>query len=219
MNLLLYSDFYCMPISDVLNALKGKQKPLTCLFCNYAEEEKSNYYNRTIKHLREIFDNIIELHPGYKFNNAIDAIFVNGGSNFELVYKLKKYNQFDKLKKMVENGTLYIGNSAGSMLCSKNFLFSKLYEPPEIEDCIAEENCTGFGFIDKSMLMHASKYKFREKKGLIFDKETYHTYITIKLKQPNPLKIPNNGVYIVADKLAKLKVYPWKKIIEQKSKS
>ncbi len=213
MQLLLYSDYFCLPNDQILKALKNKKRPLTCLFCSYAEEGKSSYYKRTTKHLKEVFDNIIELYPGYKFNNNLDAIFVNGGSNFELVYKLKKYNQFNKIKELVDSGVLYIGNSAGSLLCSKSFLWASEYEPPEIEECKASENCEGFGYINKNILAHASKYKLRNNK-LIFNKTSWKIYRTIKLKQPNPLKIPNNGVYIFNDKVQKLKVYPWKALIK-----
>ena len=217
LNLLLYSDFYCMPTSDVFKSLKGFSRPLTCLFCNYADEQKSNYYKRTIKQLKKIFDNIIELQPNYKFNNAIDAIFINGGNNFELIYKLKKYNQFNKLKKIIENGTLYIGNSAGSVICGKNILWTKAYEPPQINDCLAEENCIGFEIVDRNILAHASKFSYRENKGLLYNKNSYYNYVTIKLKQPNQLKIPNNGVAIINGDAIKVKTYSWKKIIDQKT--
>lgn len=214
MKLLLYSEYCYMPNNDVFKALEKNKKPLTCLFCAYAEENETNYIKRTKNNLSKVFNTIIDLTPAYKFNDKIDCIFVNGGSNFELVYKLKKYNQFNKLKNMVESGTLYIGNSAGSVLCSKNFLWTNEYEPPEIADCIAEENCNGFGFVDKNILAHASKYKIKQNQGLVFDKERWHNYVTIKLKQPNPLKIPNNGVAIVNNNNIKVKTYPWKKLVE-----
>ncbi len=49
--------------------------------------------------------------------NRAEAIFTGGGNTFELVNQLYKSNIIDALKETIENGTPYIGTSAGSNIC------------------------------------------------------------------------------------------------------
>ena len=45
------------------------------------------------------------------------AIFTGGGNTFELVNQIYQQSIFDDLKEVVENGTPYLGTSAGSNIC------------------------------------------------------------------------------------------------------
>jgi dipeptidase E len=49
--------------------------------------------------------------------NSAEAIFTGGGNTFLLVSMLYKYNLLDAIQKVVENGTPYLGTSAGSNIC------------------------------------------------------------------------------------------------------
>jgi dipeptidase E len=49
-----------------------------------------------------------------------EAIFTGGGNTFELVNQLYKKNIIDDLKQVLENGTPYLGTSAGSNICGVN---------------------------------------------------------------------------------------------------
>ena len=66
--------------------------------------------NIEVKGIHE-FENPIEA-----INNA-EAIFTGGGNTFVLVSMLYKYNLLDAIQNAVENGTPYIGTSAGSNIC------------------------------------------------------------------------------------------------------
>lgn len=57
------------------------------------------------------FDN-----PNKAIKNA-EGIFVGGGNTFVLTNQLYKNNLIDVLKKAINNGTRYIGTSAGSNIC------------------------------------------------------------------------------------------------------
>lgn len=65
----------------------------------------------------------IEVKGIHQFENPIDAIlkaeaiFTGGGNTFVLVDMLYKYNLLDVIQKVVENGTPYLGTSAGSNIC------------------------------------------------------------------------------------------------------
>lgn len=54
--------------------------------------------------------------PAEAVKNA-DGIFVGGGNTFVLTYQLYKNNLIDVLKQSVNNGTPYLGTSAGSNIC------------------------------------------------------------------------------------------------------
>jgi dipeptidase E len=66
--------------------------------------------NIEVKGIHE-FENPIEA-----INNA-EAIFTGGGNTFVLVSMLYKYNLLDAIQNAVENGTPYLGTSAGSNIC------------------------------------------------------------------------------------------------------
>lgn len=65
----------------------------------------------------------IEVKGIHQFENPIEAIqnaeaiFTGGGNTFVLVAMLYKYNLLDVIQKVVENGTPYLGTSAGSNIC------------------------------------------------------------------------------------------------------
>ncbi len=66
--------------------------------------------NIDVKGIHE-FENPIEA-----INNA-EAIFTGGGNTFVLVSMLYKFNLLDAIQNAVENGTPYLGTSAGSNIC------------------------------------------------------------------------------------------------------
>ncbi|WP_329805368.1 dipeptidase PepE [Flavobacterium facile] len=65
----------------------------------------------------------IEVKGIHEFENPIEAIhnaeaiFTGGGNTFVLVSMLYKFNLLDAIQTAVENGTPYLGTSAGSNIC------------------------------------------------------------------------------------------------------
>ena len=57
--------------------------------------------------------------PKEAIQNA-EAIFIGGGNTFELVNQLYKNDVISTLKQVLENGTPYLGTSAGSNICGVN---------------------------------------------------------------------------------------------------
>ena len=60
------------------------------------------------------------LHEFEDYTNALknsEGIFTGGGNTFLLVTQLYKYNLLSTLKEVVNNGTPYLGTSAGSNIC------------------------------------------------------------------------------------------------------
>ncbi|WP_299708641.1 dipeptidase PepE [uncultured Tenacibaculum sp.] len=95
----------------------------TIVFIPYARPSGISYDVYTAK-AREAFEKIgITVKGIHEFDNPVDAmknaegIFTGGGNTFELVNQLYKNNVINPLKEVVENGTPYIGTSAGSNIC------------------------------------------------------------------------------------------------------
>ena len=76
-------------------------------------KEAFSSINIDVKGIHE-FDNLKEA-----VNNA-EAIFTGGGNTFELVNQLYKNDIIGNLKTVIENGTPYLGTSAGSNICGVN---------------------------------------------------------------------------------------------------
>ena len=92
----------------------------TLLFIPYAQPGGTSYddYTNTV---RKAFATIgIAVKGIHEFKNPIEAleqaegIFTGGGNTFLLVTKLYENDVMQTLKKVVENGTPYLGSSAGS---------------------------------------------------------------------------------------------------------
>lgn len=92
----------------------------TLLFIPYAQPSGISYDDYTAK-VGEAFSKINIIVKGiHEFENPTDAlknaegIFTGGGNTFLLVAKLYENKVMDLLKEVVENGTPYLGTSAGS---------------------------------------------------------------------------------------------------------
>ncbi|SFZ93777.1 dipeptidase E [Flaviramulus basaltis] len=95
----------------------------TILFIPYARPSGISHDDYT-KIVSEAFSEIDKKIKGvHEFENPIeaiknaDAIFVGGGNTFVLTYQLYKNNLIDALKTAINNGTPYLGTSAGSNIC------------------------------------------------------------------------------------------------------
>lgn len=95
----------------------------TVLFIPYARPSGISYDDYTSK-AREVFATInIKIQGIHEFENPKEAvknaegIFTGGGNTFELVNQIYVNDIFNSLQEAVENGTPYLGTSAGSNIC------------------------------------------------------------------------------------------------------
>lgn len=93
-------------------------------------EKVSDAFNKIDKNVQGIhtFDN-----PNEALEKA-EAIFVGGGNTFVLLNQLYKLNLITDLKKIVSEGTPYLGTSAGSNICGltiKNTNDMPIVYPPD----------------------------------------------------------------------------------------
>ncbi len=89
-----------------------------------------------------------------------NVIHVNGGNTFYLLLQAQK-SGFDKfIKKFVENGGIYIGSSAGSIIASPDISISRKDKHEEFANKM--KSFEGFGLVDFIVLPHWASEKFRD---------------------------------------------------------
>ena len=98
------------------------------LFIPYARPSGISYdaYTKIVKDAFSQIDITVQgIHQTKNPKEAIQnaaAIFTGGGNTFELVNQLYKNDVLSTLKKTIENGTPYLGTSAGSNICGVSMM-------------------------------------------------------------------------------------------------
>lgn len=111
-------------LTEELSALFNEAENI--LFIPYARPGGVSYelYTRSIgASFLNIGKSVQGIHTFDNPRNAIEkaeAIYVGGGNTFLLVKTLYQHNLFPILKEKIEQGTPYLGTSAGSNICGKS---------------------------------------------------------------------------------------------------
>ena len=190
MRLFLYSDF--ISIKSDTDLLKQNfdfdVSKAKVLFIPYADKTYTTYKNRIKEKLYSLGfskGNITEVTKKTElFRFDFKLVFVSGGNSLKLIHYLKKYNQYDYVKKLVENNVLYIGDSAGSVVTGNDIRYTELYEPfcdaIEIEK---DQIYDSFKFVDKVVLAHTTKQRINHITNSLYNDELYYDYY-LKFKKP-----------------------------------
>ena len=102
-----------------------------------------------------------------------DVIHVNGGNTFYLLLQAQKSGFGKFIKKFVENGGIYIGSSAGSIIASPNIAVSKKLKH---EDFAAKlKSFEGFDLVDFIVFPHWASSSFRDE---YFNQRLKTSYVT-----------------------------------------
>lgn len=112
------------PLDYIMETLASLFKETdNILFIPYARPSGISHDDYTSK-IQNAFKNIGKSVVGiHEFENPVEAIkqakgiYVGGGNTFVLVNQLYKNNCLNALKQAVDNGTPYLGTSAGSNIC------------------------------------------------------------------------------------------------------
>jgi len=209
MKLLLCSDFSGVCYRYLKKFYKNV-KGLTCLFVGYAQEDEFEAESGSAKLFDKMGVNLVFMGENYDFGQKIDIVFVRGGNTTRLIHYLRQYNQYDKLKELIETqDVLYIGNSAGAVLVGTDTAWTLPSEPYEYDltEIYGENALKGYGWIDKLVFVHCSKYRLcweheMENENDIFrtfDNECYPAFLEDKkiFKRNQYLKIDNNQAFYV----------------------
>ncbi|MDQ8934306.1 Type 1 glutamine amidotransferase-like domain-containing protein [Acinetobacter rudis] len=90
--------------------------------------------------------------------NRNDFIFVSGGNTFYLLQELKRSGADQIILQLIEQGKLYIGSSAGSIILAPDLEYIKLMDDVSKAPDLA--NSKGLGIIPFSILPHFADEPF-----------------------------------------------------------
>lgn len=221
MNLFLCSNFKYLA-KKYLPEFFDLKKKHNCLLVGYADDEGDFYSESNTLFLEAMNFNVFHLDENYKFSDKIDMIFVKGGNTVQLLHLLKKYNQFDKIKRLVANGALYVGQSAGAIAAGIDTEWTLKSEPYKVElkPIFGNDAYKGFCFVDSNILVHASKLRFPfsceiEKAGKenfrVSNKLFYGAYLKEKkmLASQKFVILKDNGALLMKKDKTKIVNFDW----------
>jgi len=222
MKLLLCSDFKNIGYKYLKKFFNLKQKH-TCLFVNYASDDFDGVTpceGSSMDRLKSLNFDIVELIENFDFSTKVDAIFVRGGNATKLVHLLRKFNQYEKIIELCKNDVVYIGESAGALLVGSDTEWTLRTEPYDfdVKKEYGKNALKGFGFVDKMIFVHCSKYRFPYSCEVTGDElvrlpntEYYNAYLGDKKLYDKSLYITlgNNQVYYENEKEKKILTYNW----------
>ena len=138
----------------------------------WLEEEYATILDLGIKE-----ENITEYH--YEENidfSSYDIIYMIGGNTFYLLKELREKNLSEKIIQAINNGVIYIGSSAGSIILGKTIETALLYD----ENWVNLVDFEGLNIVDGIIIPHANRKQdfIKEAKQKYSDKiiELYDDY-------------------------------------------
>ncbi len=93
--------------------------------------------------------------------NDANIILVAGGDTFYLMEKLKESGADKAIKNFIEKGGIYIGSSAGSIVCCPTIEGTEEFDNPSLAPKL--ENFNGMDIFSGVIIPHAHKEKYFER--------------------------------------------------------
>ncbi|OEK09060.1 dipeptidase E [Flavivirga aquatica] len=149
----------------------------------------------------------------HTFKNPIEAIknaeaiFVGGGNTFVLTNQLHKNNLINALKTAINNGTPYLGTSAGSNICGLTIKTTNdmpIVYPPSFN---------ALGFVPFNINPHyldpdlTSKHMGETRETRIKEFHHFNTQPVIGLREGSWLKVTNNSIVLKGNLTARVFEY------------
>jgi uncharacterized peptidase lin0382 len=90
-----------------------------------------------------------------------DILLVAGGDTFYLMEKLKESGADRAIKNFISRGGIYIGSSAGSIVCCPTIEGAEKFDNPKLAPNL--ENFNGMGIFNEVVIPHTHKEKYFER--------------------------------------------------------
>ena len=182
----------------------------TLLFIPYARPSGISYNEYTAK-AKEAFNAIhIDVKGIHEFNNPKEAIinaegiFTGGGNTFELVNQIYKNNIFDVLKEVVENGTPYLGTSAGSNICGVSMMNTNdmpIVYPPSFKTLEFIPFNINAHYLDP---IEGSTHMGETRETRIKEYHVYNKTSVVGLREGSWLKVDGNSIQLQGELSARV---------------
>ena len=121
-------------------------------------------------------------------------VFISGGNTFYLLQELKRKNLITYLKERIENGLLYIGESAGSVIAAPDIEYASVID----DKTVATElnDYTGLNLVDFYIVPHFEEEPFVESSRNTV--ELYKDKLDLKLiNNKEAILVENNNFTII----------------------
>ena len=96
-----------------------------------------------------------------KVIDGADVVLVAGGDTFYLMEKLKESGADKVIKEFIEKGGIYIGSSAGSIVCCPTIEGAEEFDDPRLAPEL--DNFDGMGVFKDVIIPHTHKEKYFER--------------------------------------------------------
>ncbi len=110
--------------------------------------------------------------------NNKDVVFVQGGNNFYLLEQIQNCNFGKIIRNLLAKGVLYIGESAGAIVCSKN-IRDQQYMSGDLMLAESMKDFTGLGLVNFLIKPHWNRYGEKREKFSRFLRETPNEFYSI----------------------------------------
>lgn len=121
--------------------------------------------------------------------NLAEIIYFSGGNTFFLLQELKRKNLVSLIKQRVEEGMIYIGESAGAIISSENIFYVEDMDNKKIARDL--KGTEALNLINFYPIVHYNEFPFAEASKIIEKKYE---------KDLNFAKINNKQVIVINDK-------------------
>lgn len=121
-------------------------------------------------------------------------VFISGGNTFYLLQELKRKNLISCLKERIENGLLYIGESAGSVIAAPDIEYASVIDDKTVATEL--DDYAGLNLVDFYIVPHFEEEPFVE--GSRNTVELYKDKLDLKLiNNKEAILVENNNFTIL----------------------
>ena len=121
-------------------------------------------------------------------------VFISGGNTFYLLQELKRKNLITYLKERIENGLLYIGESAGSVIAAPDIEYASVIDDKTVATEL--DDYTGLNLVDFYIVPHFEEEPFVESSRNTV--ELYKDKLDLKLiNNKEAILVENNNFTII----------------------
>ena len=121
-------------------------------------------------------------------------VFISGGNTFYLLQELKRKNLITYLKERIENGLLYIGESAGSVIAAPDIEYASVIDDKTVATEL--DDYAGLNLIDFYIVPHFEEEPFVESSRKTV--ELYKDKLDLKLiNNKEAILVENNNFTII----------------------
>lgn len=140
-----YKD-YMNSYEDIISVLKNKNVAIIPNAKLVLEDRTNSNVAKEEFTKNGIYSKIIDLNKQDLNIERYDALYLSGGEPKNLMDSIIKSNNYEIIKKFIDNGGIIIGQSAGAMIFNKNYLDTTTGE------LLIMDN--GFDYYDKIIVPH-----------------------------------------------------------------